>query len=363
MPEESEKIRITLDEVAKSAEVFSSTAAYTASAQTSSTPPQPGAPRQWGSISGPSSAAGMTGSVSGSANIFMRAWFYLGLAGTAGAFFAWAVCEPGFNDGVHNSWGNTLMMPLIIMFMCFGLGVAESIVERSVSKAILRGLFSLIIGLVLGFIFDYITNILYNILLNIFGKPQEENPLHWLIRSMAWAGFGVTAGLVYGIVGLSPKKLLYGVIGGVIGAGLGGFIFDPICLISPLGGGPSRFIGFTLLGATTGIAVGLVESVLKDRWLYVSAGPLAGKQFIIYKSVTKFGRDQSNDIYLFKDLSIQPLHAMIEMRGNQAILYPYGPTTVGGQTVLTPRPLRSSDLIQIGRYSFQYQEKSKQNNR
>jgi hypothetical protein len=170
-------------------------------------------------------------------------------------------------------------------------------------------------------------------------------------------GFGASAGIVYGIAGQSPKKLLYGMIGGIIGAGIGGLLFDPISMVTG-SAGPSRLIGMTIFGTSTGIAMGLVESALKDRWLYVSAGPLAGKQFILYKAVTRLGRDQGNEIYLFKDLTIQPQHATIEMRGAQTLLTANGPTYVGGQPV-TQRILRGGDLIQIGRYSFQYQEKLK----
>jgi hypothetical protein len=87
---------------------------------------------------------------------------------------------------------------------------------------------------------------------------------------------------VYGIIGRSGKKTAYGAIGGAIGAAIGGLIFDPISFATK-GGAVSRAVGFALLGMATGIAMGLVESALKDRWLYVTAGPLSGKQFILYK--------------------------------------------------------------------------------
>jgi hypothetical protein len=101
-----------------------------------------------------------------------------------------------------------------------------------------------------------------------------------------------------------------------------------------------------------------VESALKDRWLYVSGGPLAGKQFILYKPQTRIGRDQSSDIYLFKDLAVQPQHAVIELRAGRAVLVAAAPTLVSGQPV-TQRTLQNGDLIQIGRYSFSYQEKQR----
>jgi len=82
---------------------------------------------------------------------------------------------------------------------------------------------------------------------------------------------------------MSAKKAWYGILGGAIGAGLGGMLFDPIALATK-GARSAGALGFGLLGMATGVAMGLVESALKDRWLYVTAGPLAGKQFILYKA-------------------------------------------------------------------------------
>ena len=61
-------------------------------------------------------------------------------------------------------------------------------------------------------------------------------------------------------------------------------LFDPISMATHTSKRqPGRWIcsGRRL---ATGIGMGLVESALKDRWLYVVSGPLAGKQFILYKS-------------------------------------------------------------------------------
>jgi hypothetical protein len=172
---------------------------------------------------------------------------------------------------------------------------------------------------------------------------------------VAWGVFGVAAGLIYGLVGKSSKKAKYGVAGGSIGAFLGGLVFDPIAILVS-NAAQSRAFGFALLGLVAGAAMGFVESALKDRWLYVSAGPLAGKQFILYKASTAIGSDQSNDIYLFKDPSIAPKHALIEINGTQTNLRTFGPVYVSGVPVQT-RVLSSGDYVQIGRYSFQYNER------
>jgi len=294
-------------------------------------------------------------------SILLRGWFYLGLAGFVGALAGWGICEPGFVDGnAGHRWGNFALLPSVITLICISFAVAESIVERSTKKAISRGLLSLPLGFVLGFIFDLLANLFFAIGLAIasgLGVQNAHNPAFWVARGFAWMIFGAAAGVVYGIVGQSAKKAGYGVLGGVLGAGLGGMIFDPIAFATH-GGASSRAIGFALFGLFTGVAVGLVESALKDRWLYVTAGPLAGKQFILYKPRTIVGSDQQSDIYLFKDREILPQHLVLEMKGPRVQLRSSGPVFVNGQPVQSV-VLDSGNIVQVGRYSFRYQEKQR----
>jgi hypothetical protein len=167
--------------------------------------------------------------------------------------------------------------------------------------------------------------------------------------------FGAAGGVVYGIVGQSAKKGTYGVLGGAIGAGLGGVVFDPISMATHVGS-VSRAVGFALVGMAVGVGMGLVESALKDRWLYVVAGPLAGKQFILYKSETSIGSRQESDIYLFKDPNVLPRHAVISISGARVMLHATGLMLWGGQPV-HDRVLQDGDLLQLGRYAFRYKEK------
>jgi hypothetical protein len=291
-------------------------------------------------------------------SILLQGWFYLGLAGLLGALAGWGLAEPGFIDGASHSWGNFLMLPSIITLMCIGFGVAESTVERSVKKALLRGVLALPLGILLGFIFDMMANIIFGMMLRVcfeLGAHTNRNPAFWLARGMAWMVFGAAGGVVYGIVGQSSKKGKYGVLGGALGAGLGGLVFDPIAMATHLGG-VSRAVGFALFGLATGIGMGLVESALKDRWLYVVSGPLAGKQFILYKSQTTIGSKQESDIYLFKDPNILPNHAVISLNGARVMLQAMGPVLWAGQQV-NSRVLQDGDLLQLGRYAFRYKEK------
>lgn len=291
-------------------------------------------------------------------SILLQGWFYLGVAGLLGAVAGWGIIEPGFVDGRGQHWGNFLMLPAIVTLMCFGFAMAESAVERSLQKAVLRGVLALPLGLILGFFFDLMANVIYNIGLSICyhaGAQSFRNPAVWVARGIAWMVFGAAGGLVYGIIGQSAKKGYYGVIGGVIGAGLGGMLFDPTAMLTK-GGAPSRAVGFALVGVATGVGMGLVESALKDRWFYVMAGPLAGKQFILYKSLTTIGSRQQADIYLFKDPNILPEHAVIQIAGARVQLRANGPVYWAGQTIKN-RILQDGDLLQVGRYSFRYKEK------
>jgi len=326
---------------------------------------QPTENQSWGTVGPSAQTVNASGLSQGS--LYLKAWFYLGLAGLVGAFLAWMVCEPSFEDGGYSmGWGNVWIFPLMVILMSVGYGMAESAVERSWTRALLRGLGSVGLGLVLGFLFYGMANIVYGILTALlveWGAEVEmldRNPAFWLVRGIAWAVFGVAGGLIFGIVSKSGKKILYGMLGGAIGAGIGGLFFDPISLLTG-GAEASRAIGMSILGASTGVAIGLVESALKDRWLYVSVGPLAGKQFILYHDQTTIGKQQSCTIYLFKDPSILDQHAVIEHRGARTFITAYGDVVVSGQPLRrqTERVLMAGDTIQIGQYMFKYSEKTR----
>jgi MFS family permease len=347
-----EKLRITLDDLAKV------TAAENVPAAIAPAAP---AGRSYGTIADASERPAETHAERGS--LFLQGWFYLGVAGLLGALAGWAICEPWFVDPPGAArWGNWLMLPLLVATMALGFSIAESLVERSAQKAIIRGALGLPLGALLGLVFYVMANMVFSATVAVcveMGVHSIRNPVFWIARAIAWTVFGIAGGLVYGIVGQSYKKGKFGVLGGILGAGIGGLLFDPISMAT---GGPSatlsRAAGFAILGLATGAMMGVVESALKDRWFYVSAGPLAGKQFILYKPQTLIGSNQQSDIYLFKDPSILPCHAVLEANGARMTLRATGPVFIAGSPV-SSRVLADGDLVQIGRYTFRYKEKSR----
>lgn len=349
MPSDREGIKITAEDLASISVAPSPVIPATAS---------PAGAKVYGTIN--EAAEQFVAVTAEKGSIVLQGWFYLGLAGLLGALAGWAICEPGFVDGPGHRWGNFLMIPTMLTLMCIGLGISESIVERSVKKALLRGALALPLGILLGFVFDAMAEVMYGVLMSLCyhaGATSYHNPAVWIARGLAWMVFGAAGGTVYGIVGQSMKKGQYGVLGGALGAGLGGVVFDPIAMGTHVAS-VSRAVGFGLVGLATGIGMGLVESALKDRWLYVVSGPLAGKQFILYKSETAIGSRQESDIYLFKDPNILPRHAVITLTGARVMLQATGPVSWAGQPVHN-RVLQDGDLLQIGRYAFRYKEKQR----
>ena len=136
-------------------------------------------------------------------------------------------------------------------------------------------------------------------------------------------------------------------------------LFDPISLVLVTADGQatySRAVGFLTIGCLVGLFVGLVEGWTKTAWLLMRKGPLAGKQFILFKDVTVLGSSPKADIYLFKDDAIEPRHALISNRGGRFEIEdcntPDG-TYVNGIPV-TRHVLQPGDQIVLGKTVLEF---------
>ncbi|HLV78677.1 MAG TPA: FHA domain-containing protein, partial [Chthonomonadaceae bacterium] len=130
-------------------------------------------------------------------------------------------------------------------------------------------------------------------------------------------------------------------------------------------GGPSRMIGFTVIGALSGFFIGLVNELLKDAWVKVLAGRNEGKEYLLAKPMNILGRDERCDVPLFGDLAIAAQHAAIRADGSRHILIDAGApagTVVNGQRMPPAGELllRDGDMIQIGQQRILFREKATQ---
>ena len=95
-----------------------------------------------------------------------------------------------------------MIIPLVLIFMCLGFSVAESIVERSLRKAFQRAALSFPLGLVFSVVFMFAGGIVYRIGMDFCAAmgidirtiDAYRNPAVWIARSFAWMVFASAAG-------------------------------------------------------------------------------------------------------------------------------------------------------------------------
>jgi len=267
----------------------------------------------------------------------------------------------------RNLIASLLMFSLIASFMGLAIGAVDGVISRTPRRALIGGGVGFIIGFIGGFLSSLLGEIIYGVLHSLAQSAGRYSTLGFLIqiiaRALAWGAASMIAGLGYGISLRSKRLVLYGFLGGILGGILGGLFFDPIAILlrNPLNANLSRFIGFALIGASVGAAIGIVERLSRDAWLRMTEGPLAGKEFLIFKDVMKLGSSPRNEIYLFKDNQIKEVHARLLSIG--------GEYEIESQDILRPvlvnnRPVKSlrlnnGDRISIGKTSFIFEKREK----
>lgn len=244
----------------------------------------------------------------------------------------------------------------------FTLQAWEGVTSSSFEKAGRDGLRGLAIGAAAGFVGGYVAQWLYAEMLDNAFESGTEDPTSALLlaRVVGWAIFGAIAGLGMGLPG-GQKKAVNGVIGGTLGGAVGGFLFEQLASNATFDSGFTiRLVGLIATGAGIGLGVGIVDRLRRDAWLRFTGGPMAGKEFILFKDVTSVGSDYRCDIVLAKDETVLPRHLslMKDARGMTTVSPEPGATvTVNGGPVGQQR-LRSGDTVCVGRSSLQYQERT-----
>jgi len=260
-------------------------------------------------------------------------WFYLAVCSMIGGLAGWALLEPWFDDNDPEEFtvAAFLMFPIVAASIGLFLGAAEGIICRNFLRALKCGAVGLAIGFIGGLIVLIPTGMLFSVMqeiaLNLWENPQPDTmptglALLVLImgRAAAWSIAAIPAGMGQGIALGERKVILNGLVGAVLGGLVGGLLFDPLDFLLRTADGQatySRAVGFAAIGCFVGLFVGLVEGWTKTAWLMMQKGPLAGKQFILFKDTTVLGSSPKADVYLFKDDAIEPRHALIINRGGR----------------------------------------------
>jgi hypothetical protein len=304
--------------------------------------------------------------------ILYSSWFYLSIASMIGALAAWASLEPLFVEGAAHTPGahiiNIVMFPAITAGVGLFLGAAEGIMCRNLLRATISAAVGLGMGFIGGLVVLLPANWMYGIMGQIAFAVGPADPGHlpsgfgllvlMMGRGAAWAISAIPAGIGPGIAMRERKVAINGLVGAVLGGLLGGMLFDPIYLLlaQPGNASASRAVGFAFIGALVGLFVGLVEQWTKTAWLYMKAGPLAGKQFVIFRNPTVLGSSPKADIYLFKDEAIEPRHALLHNRGGR---FELEDCDSGDGTYVNGRPIKkqilhAGDQIVLGKTVLEF---------
>jgi hypothetical protein len=309
------------------------------------------------------------------ARIVYSSYFYLGLSGMLGALAAWACVEPFITERTgqqeESHVGLLLLFPMVAAMIGLFIGAAEGIITRNGLRAVISGAVGLGIGFAGSLIMMIPAGIVFNIMAGLAVSVNHLRPgelphgfglfLFMTGRSMAWAVIAIPGGMGQGIA-LREKKVVWnGILGAVLGGLLGGLLFDPIDFAFSNKGDASisRAVGVAVVGVMVGVFIGLVELWTRTAWLYMRAGPLAGKQFVLYRNPTVLGSSPKADIYLFKDPAIEPRHALLHNRGGRFELEDCGTsdgTYVNGIPI-KKQMVKAGDQIVMGKTVLEFSVK------
>ncbi len=181
----------------------------------------------------------------------------------------------------------------------------------------------------------------------------------YLARALGWALFGIGIGVSVGLLRKSNRLAVNGGIGGAIGGAIGGVIFEYVAFNVGLSGALTRLVGLTAVGSLIAVATRVVETARRQAWLHITAGGMAGKEFIIYHDVTRIGASAECEIFLLKDPAVAKLHAQIDDRDERRLLtaMPNAPVYVNAQPVQS-HVLRNGDKLRIGSTTIAYSERA-----
>ena len=234
---------------------------------------------------------------------------------------------------------------IIALFIGLFMGIGEGVFYGSKEKALKYAAIGAGVSLAMGFISGYLAQWMYSAMLGDDPSLFASS----LIRGIGWAVMGIGIGLAVGLIKPEKKRILFCVLGGLIGAFIGGFLFNYVCEIIP-NDVVARAVAIVIMGGLIGVGVGLLEQFAKQAWLKVIRGEFEGKEYLVFAGTTSIGNNGKNTIVLFKDKLVGPHHCDIVLEGSKYVLVDCGTpmgTIVNGMKT-SRHVLKQGDAIAIG---------------
>lgn len=300
--------------------------------------------------------------------------YYCALCGGWAALLGWVLGRMLSPGNSENPWGQAGIRGLGLgLMVALGLSLVDSLWNlsvRNVGQIALRVGVAVLVGALGGLLGGIMGQFLSG------GLPTVLLVVGWTLTGLL---VGASIGAWEVLQGLIQKKNVAGatrklvkcLIGGTLGGVLGGFLTLVLRLMSrSLFPGKEEgwlwtptALGFVALGMCIGLLVGLAQVILKEAWIKVEAGFRPGREMILAKEKTVIGRAEGTDIALFGDAGVEKQHAQIILNDGRYYLEEPaatpGGTFVNEQKVAQRTPLKSGDLIRMGRSVLRFMEKQK----
>lgn len=297
--------------------------------------------------------------------------YYCAICGGWAGFFGWLV---GRVFNIHSDAGRDgirgMMLGIMIALGLSALDCLWNMSLRQIGAILMRVGVALLVGAIGGLMGGLIGHALYSVsaIFFVFGWT-----LTGLLVGASIGAYEFLSSVVSGKNGaFARKKVLKTLGGGTVGGILGGILALLLAVVwqklKPNVGDPDWLwsptaMGFVALGMCIGLLVGLAQVILKEAWIKVEAGFRPGREMILSKERTSFGRAEGVDIPLFGDAGVEKLHGNIVQDGGRYYLVeensPPGGTYINDQRVNGRAPLSSGDLIRAGRSLLRFFEKAK----
>ncbi|MGN2349071.1 FHA domain-containing protein [Clostridium cagae] len=233
------------------------------------------------------------------------------------------------------------------------MGIGEGIYYGSKKRAIKYGFIGLIIALFISFCGGFLAQSAYSSLLNDTTEYTSQVYLGF-VRAIGWTVMGAGVGIAIGLIKPEKIRIINCVLGGIIGGFIGGFLFNFIAQSISIDitdkGTVARAIGIIIMGTLIGLGIGLLEQFAKTAWLKVIRGEFEGKEYLVFKGITSIGNSGKNTIVLFKDKLVAPNHCDIVQEGNRYVLVDKGSPsgTFVNGVRITRHTLKQGDAISVG---------------
>jgi hypothetical protein len=268
-------------------------------------------------------------------------------------------------------------MSIIGLFLGFAIALGLSFLDaafsvslRQMSKVLMRVAAAVVIGVFAGLLGGIVGGTLY-----FYTQWGVTFLVGWTI-----VGFLIGMSITFFEISVSLvtrkdfsgafKKFIKCVLGGTLGGILGGILAAILRFLAGViasGKDENLFwmptaLGFIAIGACIGLLVGLAQIILKEAWIKVEAGFRPGRELLISKEKTSIGRAEGSDIGLFGDSGVEKTHAHIVLDGGRYFLEDLktpGGTFVNDQKVEGKAPLKTGDLIRVGKSVLRFNERAK----